>query len=487
MTGGLLGLPIEICILIADYLPLPSLSRFNRVCKALHDLSTPTLYRLIVGFNKDRCSAVRTVLEKPELIKHITHLGLYGAKPSENDDVHSSVIALLENDALQHNLESLSFSYSAPSHFDGWYFPEDLLTDNIIWETIETGNFTRLYELKLRNFPYGSPEDPNSLHNLTFWKKISLETHEHVFRDYETVADYDPYTKDLFDWLVRNKALTSLDLQLMFHNDREGRTTADFASIASLLETANWPSLVHLSLLGAYCHDADMVQEKFGYGPSPSVHRFFLAHPQLRTLQITSSERNILEYNNLHPEQTVPLAGIQTGAFSSLESFTGLRNHIEDLGKLGVKTLKRLVVLEHLSGMGWIDDEHHLPAEETFVRALDGFPNLEILEVYLPRDQLDVFRRLAIATPRLKRLILRGYAAIELMQNVSDAFQGHESLKILELKGMFYHFWKNEQKELDILVNETENLLRETKGNWKTVVFQEEDDRKRPSMVLVSV
>ncbi|KAH8921025.1 hypothetical protein BT69DRAFT_1351933 [Atractiella rhizophila] len=473
MASELPIFPAEVWVLVAEQLPLSSLNMFNRVCKAIRTLTTSTLYRTIPGsldYKKSR-AAVSSLLERPELLKHVKHLALHGARMEEDDSIHKLSIKLLKNAVLQENLESFEFVYTEETH-GGWWHSEDLLKDNIIWEAIEEGNFPRLEHLTVRECPYGSDEHRPSLYDLTFWKKIQFSTHAYMFDD----LDESPYTSDMFTWLAANESLTFLDLELRFD---DGAATKDCTSIVDLLTSANWPALVDLSFSGAYCDDADMVEEEFGYGPSSSVRDFLLKHPQLRRLKITSCPQC-----DFQGPQTVPLAGIPSGALPNLEYFAGIRDGVEDLAKAGLANLKEVVLVDDFSGMGW-QDEQHPPPGETFANAISSLAKLEVLEVDLsyedydsedePEDARAICHRIAQASSSLKKLILRGVSDKETIENVINAFRGHASLEILEFKGSFIPYSGDARDAVDTLMSDIKKVLGEGSGHLQTVILRQEN------------
>ncbi|KAH8919801.1 hypothetical protein BT69DRAFT_1352863 [Atractiella rhizophila] len=303
---------------------------------------------------------------------------LHGARLEEDASVHSDAVKLLNLRVLQQNLESIEFVYTPESH-GGWFYSEDLLKDNVIWETLANANYPRLEELCVREMPYGTGDKENILYHLTHWKRISLSTQAFLLDDVHGTPDYDPFTVDMFGWLCENPNLTHLNLELKLD---EGCATIDSVSVTSLLEEAVWPNLISLSIFGGECHDFtkaddDGDEQTFDYGTSPSVQKFLLAHPQIQQLSV-----GICASNDLRGPQTVPFASLPAGVLGNLQSFSGTRNHVEDLALMYGRhdKLKYITLRKDFAGMGW-DSEEHAPPAETFLSAMNAFPNLTNLEL----------------------------------------------------------------------------------------------------------
>ncbi|KAH8926459.1 hypothetical protein BT69DRAFT_977909 [Atractiella rhizophila] len=191
--------PPEVWLFIISGLPLSSLSAFNLACRAFHALSTSCLYRIIpksLGVDKSRL-AVTTLSTMPELARHVRHLTLHGALKDEDASVHQDAVRLLGMEGLQDGLESFEFVYTDERHGgiivfsspgrillmkeQGWWHSEDLLKDNIIWETLKKGTFSNFEQLSVHELPYGSEDHQNSLYHLTHWKRLSVKTHDYMF------------------------------------------------------------------------------------------------------------------------------------------------------------------------------------------------------------------------------------------------------------------------------------------------------------------
>ncbi|KAH8920038.1 hypothetical protein BT69DRAFT_1352700 [Atractiella rhizophila] len=410
--------PAEIWLEICSHLPISSISSLNLTNKAFRALSTSVLYRKIPTIAIDASRTLcETLLQKPNLVRHIRQLTLQGARLTENESVHAYAIKLLSLSVLQQNLESFEFVYTSETH-DGWSESEDLLKDNIIWETIERGKYPRLEELSVREFPYGSAENENSLFKLTHWKRVAVTTQEFQLDNADGEPDVDPYTIGLFSWLIDNRSLTRLDLQLRLD---DGPATVDSCSVTSLLDGASWPELISLSISGGECHNMrdDGITD---YGSSESLHKFLESHPGIGYLNI-----GVCPGNDFRGRQTIPFTSLPSGILPNLRYFAGVRNHVEDLAHMYGRhgKLQHLVLNADFDGMGWDDEDH--PPRLTFAKALEAFPNLLSLELELGygtnlSKDIDFFKPMLDLCSRLRTIIVRDFY-------VGDELQGFAGVK----------------------------------------------------------